>query len=189
MSEAILKERKVAILLTDGFEESEFTEPKKALENAGAAVDVIAPEKRDTKSWKGTDWSKSYSVDKALNEVNPADYDALLLPGGVINPDQLRQNPEAVGFVTKMFSTNKPIAAICHGPQMLIETHGLRGIQMTSYPSLKSDLVNAGADWIDEEVVVNQGIITSRNPNDIPAFNQRMVEEFSRKSVAERKIA
>lgn len=189
MSEHALAETKVAVLFTDGFEESEYTETRAALEKSGATVEVVAPERRDTRSWKGADWSKSYSVDKSLADVSPEDYDALLLPGGVINPDQLRNNPEAVGFVTKFFSSNKPIAAICHGPQMLIETNGLHGVRITSYPSLRSDLVNAGANWVDEEVVVDQGIVTSRNPNDIPAFNRKMVEEFARKAMPERKIA
>lgn len=189
MSTETLKGRKIAVLFTDGFEESEYTGPRKALDEAGAEVHVIAPEKRQTKSWKGADWSAPYDVDKSLDEVNAKDYDALLLPGGVLNPDQLRKNEKAVAFITDIFQQSKPIAAICHGPQVLTETRQLEGITMTSYPSVRTDLINAGVDWVDQEVVVDKGIVTSRNPDDIPAFSKKMVEEFAQRSAPDRKVA
>ena len=170
--------KRVAILVTHGFEESEFTEPLKALQNEGAQVDVISLKKEKVKSWAGKDWGKEYDTDKSIDEVDAKDYDALVLPGGVMNPDHLRMNEEAVGFVTGFFDDAKPIAAICHGPWTLIETGELKGRQMTSYLSLKTDLINAGADWVDKEVVVDNGLVTSRTPKDLPAFCKKMIEEI-----------
>lgn len=173
-----LKQRRIAILVTDGFEESELTEPKKALEAAGAKVDVISPDRKEVRSWSNQDWGKKFPVDKGLGEVDASEYDGLVLPGGVMNPDKLRINQKAVTFVKNLFSEGKPIAAICHGPWTLIETGGLSGRRVTSYPSLKTDLVNAGAEWFDKEVVVDEGLVTSRRPGDLPAFCEKMIEEF-----------
>jgi protease I len=174
----LLKDKKIAILMTDGVEEIEFTEPKKALEREGAEVHVISPKTSSVKSWDHDHWSNEYKVDKTLDEANAKDYNGLLLPGGVMNPDHLRGNKKAVDFTKSFFASGKPIAAICHGPWTLIETGALEGRTLTSYPSLKTDIKNAGATWVDEEVVVDQGLVTSRNPDDIPAFCKKMVEEF-----------
>lgn len=173
-----LTNKKVAILSTHGFEESELMSPKKALEDAGANVEIIAPQAGKIKAWKEKDWSIEVDVDKTLGEANPADYDALVLPGGVMNPDKLRMEKEAVAFATHFLEQGKPLAAICHGPQTLIETGMLNGRQMTSFPSLQTDLKNAGVQWVDEEVVVDNGLVTSRTPDDLPAFNQKMIEEI-----------
>lgn len=177
MSE-LLKDRKVAILVANGFEEIEFTAPKKALEREGAVVEVISPENGKVKAWDRTDWGNEYEVDKSLDQANSNDYNSLLLPGGVLNPDNLRVNEKAVNFVKEFFKAGKPIAAICHGPWTLIETGELEGRKMTSYSSIKTDLINAGVNWVDEEVVVDHGLVTSRNPDDIPAFCEKMIEEF-----------
>lgn len=174
-----LKNKKVAILVADGFEESEFTRPLEALKNAGAEVEIISLRKGKVKGWSKKEWGKEYTVDKSIEEVNSHDYDAIVLPGGVMNPDQLRMSRKAVNFVSGFFDEGKPIAAICHGPWTLIETGEVHGRKMTSYPSLKTDLINAGADWVDEEVVVDNGLITSRNPNDLPAFCSKMIEEIA----------
>jgi protease I len=171
--------RKVAILVANGFEESEFTEPLKALKNAGADVSVVSLKPGSVKSWKDKNWSRDYKVDNIISEVSADDYDALVLPGGVQNPDQLRMNEEVVEFVTRFIDSGKPIAAICHGPWTLIETHKLKGRKMTSWPSLKTDLENAGAEWTDEEVVVDNGLVTSRKPDDLPAFCAKMIEEIA----------
>lgn len=176
--EDILKNKKVAILVTNGFEEVELVEPKRALERAGAVAEIVSPEKSKVKAWDKKEWGKEYEVDKALDTVNAADYDALLLPGGVLNPDHLRMNEKAVSFVRSFIEEGKPIAAICHGPWTLIETGALKGRRVTSYRSIKTDLINAGAEWVDEEVVVDHGLVTSRNPGDIPAFCKMMIEEF-----------
>lgn len=173
-----LSNKRVAILSTNGFEESELTSPKKALEEAGAKVHIISPEAGQIKGWKDGNWSISLNVDKTLKEANPSEYDALVLPGGVMNPDKLRLEKEAVAFVTHFLETGKPIAAICHGPQTLIETGMLQDREMTSFPSLKTDLENAGANWVDRAVVVDQGLVTSRTPDDLPAFNKKMIEEI-----------
>lgn len=173
-----LSNKKVAILVADGFEEVEFTKPLEALQNAGASVEVISLHDGEVKAWAGKDWGKTYHVDKTVGEANAKDYDALVLPGGVMNPDHLRESQEAVNFVSGFFDDSKPIAAICHGPWTLIETGELKGRSVTSYPSLKTDLINAGANWIDQEVVVDNGLVTSRNPNDLPAFCSKMVEEI-----------
>ncbi|ELR73195.1 ThiJ/PfpI family protein [Fulvivirga imtechensis AK7] len=177
--EDILRNKKVAILVTNGFEEVELTEPKRALERAGAVAHIVSPEKSKVKAWDKKEWGKEYNVDQPLNNADPTDYDALLLPGGVINPDHLRMNAKAVSFVNRFIEDGKPIAAICHGPWTLIETGALKGRRVTSYASIKTDLINAGADWVDEEVVVDRGLVTSRNPGDIPAFCKMMIEEFS----------
>ena len=177
---ATLENRRVAILTEEGFEQVELTSPKAALLNAGATVDVISPKSGKIKAWDKTDWGIEVDVDKQLDEVSPDDYDALMLPGGVLNPDKLRQNKNAVAFVSAFLDEGKPIAAICHGPQMLIETSMIKGRKLTSYPSLQTDLVNAGAEWVDEEVVVDNGLVTSRKPGDLPVFNKNMIEEFAK---------
>ena len=176
---ATLENRRVAILTEEGFEQVELTSPKTALKDAGATVDVISPKSGKIKAWDKTDWGIEVDVDKELDEVSPDDYDALMLPGGVLNPDKLRQNKSAVAFVSAFLDEGKPVAAICHGPQMLIETGMINGRKLTSYPSLQTDLKNAGAEWVDEEVVVDNGLVTSRTPADLPAFNKKMVEEFA----------
>lgn len=179
MSENILSGLNVAILATDGFEEQELFEPKKALENAGAEVKILSLRPGKITGWKKNDWGKSISVDDILDEVYPEHYDALMLPGGVINSDTLRDNPSVVEFITQFAGTGKPIAAICHAPWILIETGLCEGRQMTSWHSLKTDLENAGASWSDTEVMVDRGWVTSRKPDDIPAFNEKMIEEFA----------
>ncbi|HEX7232845.1 MAG TPA: type 1 glutamine amidotransferase domain-containing protein [Candidatus Binatia bacterium] len=171
---------KIAILVTDGFEQSELTEPKKALEKAGAEALIISSAGKQVRSWKQKEWGDSFPVDMSLDAAQPSDYAALLLPGGVMNPDHLRWNPRAVAFVKAFVEANKPIAAICHGPWTLIEAGAVRKRKMTSWPSLRTDLTNAGADWVDEEVVVDGGLVTSRKPDDIPAFNNKMIELFAR---------
>src|SRR6195952_5111041 len=176
---ATLENRRIAILTEEGFEQVELTSPKAALKDAGATVDVISPKSGKVKAWDKTDWGIEVDVDKQLDEVSPDDYDALVLPGGVMNPDKLRQNKNAVAFVSAFLDEGKPIAAICHGPQMLIETGMIKGRKLTSYPSLQTDLKNAGANWVDEEVVVDNGLVSSRRPDDLPAFNKKMVEEFA----------
>ncbi len=169
----------VAILATHGFEFDELTKPKQALEIAGAKVFIVSPETGSIKGWTNTNWADSVSVDMSLNEAATIDFHALMLPGGVINPDKLRLNIAAIQFVKSFSDTGRPIAAICHGPQILIETGAVRGKKMTSWPSLKTDLLNAGAFWVDEPVVSDRGLITSRKPDDIPAFNKKMIEEFA----------
>jgi protease I len=174
-----LKGKKIAILATNGFEQDELLQPKKALEDAGATVDVVSPESGEIMGWKGKNWGEKINVDVQLGKADAASYDGIVLPGGVINPDQLRMNKDAVAFVKTFVDGEKPIAAICHGPWTLIETGLLKkGRKMTSWPSLKSDLQNAGAVWVDEEVVVDQGLVTSRKPDDLPAFNKKMIAEF-----------
>jgi protease I len=174
-----LRGKKVAALVTHGFEQVELTEPQKALTNEGAEVHIVSPESGHVKGWNHTEWGDKVKVDRVLTETRADEYDALLLPGGVLNPDQLRINPKAVSFVKSFVDARKPIAAICHGPWTLIEAEGVRGRKMTSYPSLRSDLKNAGATWIDQEVVVDRGLVTSRKPDDLPAFNRKMIEEFA----------
>ncbi|MDB5293987.1 MAG: intracellular protease, PfpI family [Phycisphaerales bacterium] len=174
-----LSGKKVAILVADGFEEVEMTQPRKALEEAGAGIDLISPNPDRVRSWRFTEWGEYFDVDTALDQANPDDYDALHLPGGVINPDKLRIIPEAVEFVKAFFRAGKPVAAICHGPWTLIDAEVVEGRTVTSWPSLHADLKNAGAKWVDQEVVVDGGLITSRNPDDIPAYNKKMIEEFA----------
>ena len=174
-----LRNKRIAALVDNGFEQSELLEPKKALEDAGARVDVVSPQKSRVKGWKHTDWGSEVSVDVQLDSANANDYDGILLPGGVMNPDKLRANDRAVQFVKSFVDAGKPIAAICHGPWTLIETGVVRGRTMTSWPSLRTDLRNAGARWVDQECVVDNGLVTSRKPDDIPAFNKKMIEEFA----------
>jgi protease I len=170
--------KKIAILATDGFEEVELSSPKEAMEKEGFEVDIISPKSGKIKAWDKTDWSKEYDVDKTLNEVSAKDYNALVLPGGVINPDNLRTKQEALTFVKDFFEQKKPVAAICHGPWTLISAGVVKGRTMTSYNSIKDDLINAGANWVDKEVVVDEGLVTSRNPDDLPAFNAKVIEEI-----------
>lgn len=171
--------KKVAILSADGFEQSELFEPKKALEQAGAEVVIVSLKAGEIKGWNEKNWGWSIPVDAVIDDVNPEDFDALMLPGGVINPDKLRNEEKVVEFVTAFMGSGRPIAAICHGVQTLIETQLLSGRRLTSYPSLKTDLRNAGAEWVDQEVVVDQGLVTSCKPADLPAFNKKMIEEFA----------
>lgn len=177
--EKILKELKVAILATHGFEQSELLEPRKALDDAGAETIVVSPESGEIKGWKDKDWGDTVPVDLTLDKAKAEDFDALLLPGGVINPDMLRINDDAIAFIKHFVDAGKPIGAICHGPWTLINAGAVKGRKMTSWASLKTDLTNAGAQWVDEEVVTDNGIITSRNPQDIPAFNKKIIEEFA----------
>jgi protease I len=170
----------VAILVADGFEQVELAKPKEALEQAGAQTKIVSPAKGRVQGWDHQKKGEKQPVDIPLDSADPGEFDALLLPGGVMNPDQLRINPAAVSFVRSFVESGKPIAAICHGPWTLIEAGAVRGHTMTSWPSLQSDLRNAGADWVDEEVVSDDGLVTSRKPDDIPAFNQKMIEEFGR---------
>lgn len=173
-----LSGKKVAILATDGFEQIELTSPKQALESAGAETHVIAPTGDAIQGWNHHDKGDKIPVDYTLDQVNSDDYDALMLPGGPLNPDQLRTDKNAVQFVKAFFAASKPVAAICHASWTLIEADVVKGRKVTSWPSLQTDLKNAGAIWVDQEVVVDQCLITSRNPNDLPAFNSKMVEEF-----------
>lgn len=170
--------KKVAIVMTNGFEQAEFEEPFKTLKDEGADVKVISLKKEKIKAWDKKDWGKEVEVDLAIEEANSADYDALVLPGGVMNPDALRTNNNVVEFVKDFIRADKPIAAICHGPWTLIETGMIKGRTMTSYKSLKTDLTNAGVNWVDQEVVVDEGLVTSRTPKDLPAFCRKMVEEI-----------
>lgn len=174
-----LNGKKVALLVTDGFEQVEFTSPKQALEDAGATVSVVSPKSDQVRGWDEDKWGESFKVDVQLSDAQADSYDALLLPGGVINPDSLRTEDKALTFVRDFFKQSKPVAAICHGPQILIEAEVVKDRKMTSFKSIKTDLKNAGANWVDEEVVVDQGLVTSRNPDDLPAFNRKLVEEVA----------
>jgi protease I len=173
-----LKGIRIAILVADGFEQVEMTEPRKALDNAGAKTALISPAKGQVQAWQHQDKGDKFGVEVALDTANPDDYDALLLPGGVANPDQLRTIPKAVQFVKSFFKQEKPVAAICHGPWLLVEADVVRGRHVTSWPSLQTDLRNAGANWTDQEVVEDRGLVTSRKPADIPAFNKKIAEVF-----------
>jgi protease I len=174
-----LQDKRIAALVDNGFEQVELTEPRKALEAVGAKVDIISPRSGVVKAWQHANWGDEFPVDHSLADARPEDYDALLLPGGVMNPDQLRMNPRAVQFVKTFVDSGRPIAAICHGPWTLIEAAAVKGRTMTSWPSLQTDLRNAGATWIDRECVVDDGLVTSRKPDDIPAFNKKMIEKFA----------
>lgn len=173
-----LNGKRVAILVENGFEQVELTEPKKALDQAGAKTEIISPAGKQVKGWAEKDWGDQFNVDVPLDAAKAEDYDALVLPGGVMNPDKLRGNKKAQKFVKAFFDAGKPVAAICHGPWTLIDAGVVEGRKLTSYPSLQTDLMNAGATWIDQEVVVDNGLVTSRNPNDIPAFNRKLIEEI-----------
>lgn len=174
-----LSGKRVAILATDGFEQSELTEPRRALEEAGAETDVVAPRQGRIRGWKMKDWGDEVEVDALLADADPDDYDALVLPGGVMNPDRLRMDDKAIRFVRSFFDAKKPVAAICHGPWTLVEADAVRGRRLTSWPSLQTDIRNAGGEWVDEQVVTDQGLVTSRKPDDIPAFNAKMIEEIA----------
>lgn len=181
-----LSGKKIAILATDGFEQAELLEPRKALQEAGAQTVVIAPKSGEIKAWDMKDWGQTIKVDKALEDANPNEYDALVLPGGVINPDHLRMNPAAVNFVKQFVETGRTTAAICHGPWTLVEAGVVHGKTVTSWPSLKTDLKNAGANWVDQEVVTDGQFIFSRKPDDIPAFNRAIIESVRRGSHQEK---
>lgn len=170
----------IAILATDGFEESELSEPRNALKDEGMITHIVSPKTDEIRAWKHTEWSSEYKVDVPLEEADAGNYDALLLPGGVLNPDQLRTEEKAIRFIKDFIEAGKPVAAICHGPQLLIEAGVVEGRKMTSYHAIKTDLMNAGANWVDKEVVIDRNIITSRNPDDIPAFNKAMIKEFQK---------
>lgn len=180
---------KVAILAANGFEQSELFEPKKALEEAGADVKIVSLESGEIKGWDENDWGDSIAVDLTVEDADAGDFDALQLPGGVMNPDKLRMDQKAVSFVKAFFTAGKPVAAICHAPWMLIEADVVNGKNVTSWASLKTDLENAGAKWEDQEVVTDNGLVTSRNPGDLPAFNEKMIEEFAEGIHSGRKTA
>lgn len=179
MEHKSLNGKKVAILVAEGFEQVELTEPKKALEGAGADVRIVSPAKGKVQGWKHFDKADHFTVDVPLSQAQAGEFDALLLPGGVANPDQLRMLPEAVAFIRGFFEAGKPVAAICHGLWPLIDAGVITGRKVTSWPSLQMDLKNAGAEWVDQEVVTDNGLVTSRKPDDIPAFNRKMIEEFA----------
>lgn len=181
-----LKGKTVAILATDGFEESELTEPRKALERAGAQTLVVSPRSGAIRGWKNKDWGDEVGVDLTVRDADPDDFDALMLPGGVMNPDQLRTDDKAVAFVRSFFDSEKPVAAICHAPIMRIEANVLRDRHVTSWPSLQTDIRNAGGHWTDREVVVDRSLVTSRKPDDIPAFNREMIEEIAEGAASSR---
>jgi protease I len=176
----LLKTKRIAILVTDGFEQVELTEPRRALERAGGETHIVSPGRDNVRGWHYKKWGKQFIIDRPLEDVNPQDYDALLLPGGVMNPDRLRVNKQAVAFVRHFVENRKPIAAICHGPWTLIEANAVSGRTLTSWPSLKTDIQNAGGTWVDQEVVIDHGLVTSRKPEDLPKFNSAMVAEFAK---------
>jgi len=175
----VLTGKKVAILSDNGFEEVELTSPKKALEAAGATVHIVSAQQEKIKGWDHDHWSIELPVDIHLEEAKSENYDALMIPGGVINPDQMRQHTSYIRFAQEFMEAGKPVAAICHGPQLLIETGMIGGKEMTSYPSIKTDLINAGVNWQDKEVVTDNGLVTSRSPKDLEAFNKKMIEEIA----------
>jgi protease I len=181
-----LNGKRIAILATDGVEQVEMTEPRKALDAAGAKTELVSPAKGKLQAWKHFEKGDQFPVDVTLDAADPNQYDALVLPGGLANPDQLRMLPRAVEFVRSFFERDKPVAAICHAPWILVEAGVVRGRTVTSWPSLRTDLVNAGAKWVDREVVEDDGLVTSRKPDDIPAFNKKMLELLSETSQRER---
>ena len=184
-----LNGKKVAILVADGFEQVELTEPRKALEEAGAQTAIVSPAQGKVKGWDMKEWGDQLPVDVPLSSADPNSFDALLLPGGVMNPDKLRVIPKAVQFVKAFFDEGKPVAAICHGPWTLVEADVVRGRTLTSWPSLQTDIRNAGGHWVDREVVTDNGLVTSRKPDDLPAFNRKMIEEFAEGEHAMRRAA
>jgi protease I len=189
MAEKNLKGIKVAILATDGVERAELTDTRKALDEAGAETRVVSPKSGKIRSWELAEWGQDIKVDQTLDQTQANEFDALLLPGGVINPDKLRMEPKAVEFVKAFFNAGKPVAAICHGPWSIIEAGAARGRRIASWPSLKTDLRNAGAVWVNEEVVTDGNIVSSRKPDDIPAFNRAMIDLFSRSAEEKRPAA
>lgn len=189
MADKKLNGLKVAILATDGVEQIELLKPREALNEAGAETKVVSLKSGKIKGWNHTDWGEQIPVDIELSSANAQDFDALLLPGGVQNPDKLRMEPKAVQFVKSFFQAGKPVAAICHAPWMILEAGEAKGLRITSWPSLKTDLKNAGADWVDEEMVHDKNVVSSRKPDDIPAFNRGMIELFSQAAGSGRKAA
>lgn len=174
-----LEGKKVAILTENGFEETELTSPKKALEEAGATVHIVSPQQEKVRGWKDGNWTIELKVDKQVAVTDADEYDALVIPGGVINPDLMRRNEDCITFAKSFLEAGKPVAAICHGPQLLIETGMIGNREMTSFKSISTDLKNAGVNWVDKEVVVDNGLVTSRSPKDLEAFNKKMIEEIS----------
>jgi protease I len=186
---ADIKGLRVAILVADGFEQVEMTKPRQALDDAGAQTSIVSPADGKVRGWNLKEWGESFPVDVPLKEATPEDFDALHLPGGVMNPDKLRMNPEAVRFVKSFFDAGKPVSVICHGPWTVIETGYAKGRRMASWPSLKTDLRNAGAEWVDEPAVTDGNMVSSRNPDDIPMFNKAMIELFSNARGLDKKAA
>jgi protease I len=176
---ASLQGKRVAVLVANGFEQEELTSPKQALEAAGAATDIVSPDEGQVTGWKHTDWGDAFEVDVPIASAKANQYDALVLPGGLMNPDQLRTNRQALQFVRSFFDAGKPVGAICHGPWILIEAGVVSGRKVTSYESIQTDLKNAGAQWVNEEVVCDNGLVTSRKPADLPAFNRKLIEEIA----------
>jgi protease I len=174
-----LSGKRVAIVVANGFEQIEMTDPRGALDGAGAETDLVSIEDGEVKGWEHKEWGDTFEVEVPIDEADPDDYDALLLPGGVMSPDRLRRDERVLAFVRAFFEAGKPVAAICHGPWTLIDAGVVAGRWVTSYPSIRKDLENAGAEWVDEEVVVDQGLVTSREPADLPAFDAKMIEEFA----------
>ena len=174
-----LSGKRVAIVVANGFEQIEMTDPREALEAAGAEADLVSIEDGEVKGWEHTEWGDTFPVEVSIEDADPDDYDALLLPGGVMSPDRLRRDERVLEFVRAFFAAGKPVASICHGPWTLIDAGVVAGRRVTSYPSIRTDLENAGAEWVDEEVVVDEGLVTSRKPDDLPAFDAKMIEEFA----------
>jgi protease I len=181
--------KKVAILVANGFEQVELTSPRDALKAAGARVSIVSPEQGEVKGWDFTDWGQAVPVDVRLGDARADEFDALVLPGGVMNPDKLRMEPKAVEFVQAFFAAGKPVAVICHGPWTVIEAGAARGRRIASWPSLKTDFRNAGAEWVDQEVVIDSNLVSSRKPDDIPAFNREMIKLFSQTRAQARHVA
>ena len=186
---ADLKGLKVAILIEDGFELVEMTKPRAALDEAGAETSIVSPRPQRVRAWNLTEWGEEFPVDIQLDKANPNDFDAIHLPGGVMNPDKLRMQPKAVAFAKHFFDSNKPVAVICHGPWTVIEAGAAKGRRIASWPSLKTDLRNAGAEWVDQEAVTDGNMVSSRNPDDIPAFNRAMIDLFSKTAGQSRRAA
>jgi protease I len=178
-TEGKLRGKRVAILATDGVEQVELIEPRKALIEAGATTVIVSPKAQSIQGYQHDQKGDEIAVDQSLDSARESEFDALLLPGGVMNPDQLRQDKKAVDFVRHFFEAGKPVAAICHGPWLLVEAGVIQGRTLTSWPSLKTDIRNAGGDWVDRQVISDEGLVTSRKPEDIPAFNAKMIEEFA----------
>jgi protease I len=182
-----IKQAKILMIATNGFEQSELEVPRDKLREAGAKLDIASPDGKDIKGWDKTDWGRPAKVDLKLSDVKPDDYHALVIPGGVMNPDKLRMNPKAVAFVKAFFDAQKPVGAICHGPWMVIESGAVKGRTVTSWPSLKTDVENAGGRWVDQEAVVDGNLVTSRNPKDIPAFNREVAKLFAARKLTSHK--